>query len=169
MHSSFQSGPANYMNFTTVSRTATDLVLRYSLTSIGVPIRDMIWSYLYNGNSYTDKTITIYQTVLWQNASNCPTHRVGVILSDPEWSRVKTRFHKRSCPKGSAIRNISHHNDVIMGTKVSQITSLTIVFATIYSDTAENIQKTSKLRVTGLCVGNSPVTGEFPAQMANGQ
>ena len=25
-------------------------------------------------------------------------------------------------------------------------------------------KKTSKLRVTGLCVGNSPVTGEFPAQ-----
>ena len=28
-------------------------------------------------------------------------------------------------------------------------------------------QKTSKLRLTGLCVGNSPVTGEFPAQMAS--
>ena len=28
-------------------------------------------------------------------------------------------------------------------------------------------QKTSKIRVTGLCEGNSPVTGEFPAQMAS--
>ena len=28
-------------------------------------------------------------------------------------------------------------------------------------------KKTSKLRVTGLCVGNSPQTGEFPAQMAS--
>ena len=28
-------------------------------------------------------------------------------------------------------------------------------------------KETSKLRVTGLCVGNSPVTGEFPAQMAS--
>ena len=27
--------------------------------------------------------------------------------------------------------------------------------------------KTSKLRVTSLCAGNSPVTGEFPAQMAS--
>ena len=26
---------------------------------------------------------------------------------------------------------------------------------------------TSKLRVTGLCAGNSPVTDEFPAQMAS--
>ena len=28
-------------------------------------------------------------------------------------------------------------------------------------------KKTSKLRVTGLCAGNSPETGEFPAQMAS--
>ena len=28
-------------------------------------------------------------------------------------------------------------------------------------------KKTSKLRVTGLCKGNSPGTGEFPAQMAS--
>ena len=28
-------------------------------------------------------------------------------------------------------------------------------------------KKTSKLRVTGLCAGNSPLTDEFPAQMAN--
>ena len=28
-------------------------------------------------------------------------------------------------------------------------------------------KEASKLRVTGLCAGNSPVTGEFPAQMAS--
>ena len=28
-------------------------------------------------------------------------------------------------------------------------------------------KKASKLRVTGLCEGNSPVTGEFPSQMAS--
>ena len=28
-------------------------------------------------------------------------------------------------------------------------------------------KKTSKVRVTGLCAGNSPVTGEFPTQMAS--
>ena len=28
-------------------------------------------------------------------------------------------------------------------------------------------KKTSKLRVTGLCAGNSPVTGEFPTQRAS--
>ena len=30
-----------------------------------------------------------------------------------------------------------------------------------------NSKKTSKLRVTGLCAGNSPVTGEFPIQKAS--
>ena len=30
-----------------------------------------------------------------------------------------------------------------------------------------HIKETSKLRVTGLCAGNSPVTGEFPAQRAS--
>ena len=51
-----------------------------------------------------------------------------------------------------------------MATIASQITSLAIVFSTVYLDTDK---KTSKLRVTGLCVGNSPGTGEFPAQMAS--
>ena len=53
-----------------------------------------------------------------------------------------------------------------MTSMASQITSLTIVYSTIYSR-ADWSKKTSKLRATGLCVGNSPVTGEFPAQMAS--
>ena len=53
-----------------------------------------------------------------------------------------------------------------MGAIASQITSLTIVFSTFYSD-ADNKKKTSKLRYTGLCAGNSPGTGEFPAQKAS--
>ena len=52
-----------------------------------------------------------------------------------------------------------------MGTMVSQINSLTIVYSTIYSGADK--KKTSKLRVTGLRAGNSPGTGEFPAQMAS--
>ena len=59
---------------------------------------------------------------------------------------------------------LNPYNDVIMGAMASQITSLTIVYSTVYSGAH---QKTSKLRVTGLCARNSPVTGEFPAQMAS--
>ena len=58
-----------------------------------------------------------------------------------------------------------HYGDVKMGAIASQITSLTIVYSTVYSDADQ--KKTSKLRVTGLCAGNSPGTGEFPAQMAS--
>ena len=55
-----------------------------------------------------------------------------------------------------------HYNDVIMGAMATQITSLTIVCSTVYSK--RRSKKTSKLCVTGLSAGNSPVTGEFPEQ-----
>ena len=52
-----------------------------------------------------------------------------------------------------------------MSAMASQITSLTIVSSTVYS--RRRWKKTSKLRVTGLCEGNSSVTCEFPAQRAS--
>ena len=58
-----------------------------------------------------------------------------------------------------------HYIDVIMSTMASQITSLTIVYSTVYSGADQ--RRKSKLRVTGLGAGNSPLTGEFPAQMAS--
>ena len=59
------------------------------------------------------------------------------------------------------VANLHHYGDVIMGSIASQITSPTNRFVRRRS------KKTSKLRVTGLCVGNSPETVEFPAQGAN--
>ena len=61
--------------------------------------------------------------------------------------------------------NVIHYGDVIMGAIASQITSLTIVYSTVYAATGQ--RKPSKLRVTGLCAWNSPGTGEFPTQMAS--
>ena len=52
-----------------------------------------------------------------------------------------------------------------MSEMASQITNLTMINSIVYSGTDK--RKTSKLRVTGLCEGNSPVTGEFPAQRAS--
>ena len=60
---------------------------------------------------------------------------------------------------------IQHYNDVIMGAIASQITRLTIFLLNRLF--RRRSKKTSKLRVTGLCAGNSTVTGEFPAQMAS--
>ena len=52
-----------------------------------------------------------------------------------------------------------------MSAMASQITSLMIVYSIVYSGADK--KKTSKLRVTGVCAGNSPMTGEFPAQRAS--
>ena len=49
-----------------------------------------------------------------------------------------------------------------MSEMASQNTSLTMVLLNRLF--RRKSKKTSKLRVTGLCEGNSPVTGEFPAQ-----
>ena len=55
-----------------------------------------------------------------------------------------------------------HYSDVMMSAMASQVTSITTVYSTVYSGTDK--RKKSKLRVAGLCEGNSPVTGEFPTQ-----
>ena len=52
-----------------------------------------------------------------------------------------------------------------MSAIASQITSLTIVYSTVYS--RRSSKKTPKPRVTGLCEGNSPGNGEFLAQRAS--
>ena len=52
-----------------------------------------------------------------------------------------------------------------MGAMASQITSFTIVYSTVYLGVDKKTRP--KLRVTGLCAGNSPVTGEFSAQMVS--
>ena len=56
----------------------------------------------------------------------------------------------------------SHYSVVIMSTMASQITSLLIVL--LKHLFRRRSKKTSKLRVTGRCGQNSPVTGEFPTQ-----
>ena len=55
-----------------------------------------------------------------------------------------------------------HYSDIIMSAKVSQITCVSIVCSAICSDADQR-----KVRVTGLCEGNSPVTSGFPSQRAS--
>ena len=69
-----------------------------------------------------------------------------------------------SCPKWTQHGGF-HYTDVTMSPMASKITRLTIVYSTVCS--SRRSKKTSKRRVTGLCAGNSPVTGEFPAQRAS--
>ena len=57
---------------------------------------------------------------------------------------------------------LAHYSDGIMSGMASQITGVSIVCSTVCSGADK--KKTPKLRVTGLCEGNSPVTGGFPSQ-----
>ena len=63
-----------------------------------------------------------------------------------------------------AVSTQSHYNDVIMSAMTSQITSLTTVYSSVYSGTDQRKRQTPR---HWHCEGNSPVTGEFPTQMAS--
>ena len=59
-----------------------------------------------------------------------------------------------------------HYNDVIPGATTS-LKSPALPDCLLNRLFRWRSKKTSKLRFTGLCAGNSPVTGEFPAQRAS--
>ena len=95
---------------------------------------------------------------VWQSVIISPGYvrsLTHVCVIRPQW------VNRNSC---WYMCELYQYSDVIMDMMASQITSLTIVYITVYSALIK--KKTSKLRVTGLCAGNSPVTGEFLAQMA---
>ena len=81
----------------------------------------------------------------------------------PPRSRVRfTPYAHDSTESWWRPTKVCHYNDVIMSAMASQITSLAILYSTVYS--RRRSTETSKLRVTCLCQGNSPVTDECPAQ-----
>ena len=89
----------------------------------------------------------------------------GIALSNVE---IALWHHMVLWSLNELMRNVLHwlhYSDVIMSAMASQITSLAIVYSTFYS--RRRSKKTSNPRVTGLCEGNSPVTGEFPTQRAS--
>ena len=68
------------------------------------------------------------------------------------------------CKQRQRRENQQHYSDVTMGSMGSQITSLTIVCLTVYSGADQRKHQSSAPLAF---VGNSPVAGEFPAQMAS--
>ena len=74
----------------------------------------------------------------------------------PMWRHCNQRDRKSNMT--------AHYCDVIMG-RVRLKSPALHLFTQPFS--RRRSKKTSKFRVTGLCVGNSPGTGEFPAQRAS--
>ena len=100
-------------------------------------------SYLHNGISYTGKTTSLYwirALVYWMGAASFNE------VSDTHLrmsSSTVLQWRHNGCDGVSNHRRLDYlHNRLFR----------------------HRSKKTSKLRVTGLCEGNSPVTGEFPSQ-----
>ena len=74
---------------------------------------------------------------------------------------IYNKLYTGNLQAGAAIMgfNITHYGNVIMGAIVSEITSLMIVYSTVYSDADQRKHQSS----TSLAF----VTGEFPTQMAS--
>ena len=98
----------------------------------------------------------------WRNFHHCLHRKLSFLKPPVPVNKISpTSLHLRF----NVVTFSQHYSDVIMSTMTSQITSLTMFSSIIYSGADQRIK--SKLRVTGLCVGNSPVTGEFPALRAS--
>ena len=89
-------------------------------------------------------------------------HEVTIMVKAFPWHDAIMSYHdlcihinRHQCP---------HYSDVIMSAIVFQVTGELSVYSTVCSGASK---KTSKPRITGLCTGNLPVTGEFPAQRAS--
>ena len=70
------------------------------------------------------------------------------------------------CEKINKLVWLCHYDDVIMTMLASQITSLTVVYSIVYSGVNQRKHQSSA-SLAFVCAGNSPGTGEFPAQMAS--
>ena len=102
-------------------------------------------------NMYNWNRNTIYKT----------TDILTILLDhciDNNWWRGLTFAKETSRPSCSSLQWRHNECDGVSNT------SLTIVCWTAYS--RRRSKKTPTLSITGLCEGNSPVTGEFPAQWA---
>ena len=87
-----------------------------------------------------------YTVQLWEWTSNFIPHLIGHVLTYTCWNQSSLQWRHNG---RHGVSNHQPHDSLL--NRLFRLRS----------------KKTSKLCVTGLCAGNSPVTGEFPAQMAS--
>ena len=73
-------------------------------------------------------------------------------------------YHSDMLTRKWPTRLSHHYGDVLMGAMASRITSLAIVYSTVYAGTDQRKHQSS---ASLAFVGNSPVTGEFPAKRSS--
>ena len=89
------------------------------------------------------KYITETKAQFTPNACVCINMYIFAMVPSPKFMCATSRYH---------------YGDVIMGAIASQITSITIVYSTVYSDADQRNIKAPR---------HWPLWGEFPAQMAS--
>ena len=100
-----------------------------------------------------------------------PSNNTNNALAGLLWilSQIAKAFRATSIRHGFDMKMLDHYNDVIMSTMVSQVTSLTIVYSTVYSCTDERKHQssTSLAFVWGIQRGpvNSPHKGPVTQKM----
>ena len=124
---------------------------------------DHIWSIIWNIRQ--GKTICYKHVVI--KIRNILHNLVCIFHTG---NRIKSMFYISTDKKWRPFDPImsfdirSHYNDVIMTSMASQITSLTIVYSTVYSGSDQRkLQSSASLARAG----HSPVTGEFLAHRAS--
>ena len=113
-------------------------------------MRDVLWHS--HEDNFTGNPQVIYPWYEFENAALISQPHLPWAIDDCSMAELG-RTNSSSC---------EHYSAVIMNAMVSQITSL-MTFIQV------QIKENWKFRVTGLCEGNSPVTGEFPAQWASNE
>ena len=111
------------------------------------------------GNAQHKITCLLMNRHFWLQQCLCHSHHIDRhILANLPISR--DIYLISYIPLCRCVTNSSHYSDVMMSTMASQITSLTIVYSTVYSRADQwKYQSSASLAFVR---GNSPVTGEFP-------
>ena len=134
---------------------------------------DIMWNIPFYGIKFCQPHDNFQYSWFHKDISHCPKNAEaitpikysvvffppGKISGRPYFTNVTTAD---LCPWGKIYaiwyRMKTHYCDVIISVVASQITCVSSVCSTVCSGADK------ELRVTGLCAGNSPVTGEFPSQ-----
>ena len=112
--------------------------------------------------------VTVYSNMIWNLATNLGNS--NHLHIEDAWpisafsgsKHIMTGINHDLLPMGQIFL---HYSAVLMSTMTSAIASVMIVYSTVYYQA--QIKENIKAPVTGFCEGNSPVTGEFPAQRAS--
>ena len=99
--------------------------------------------------------------LLHLNAVECPCNAAEynmILATSLQW--LRQNIHQKFSPHKTTPLQWRHNGHA----GVSNHQPHHCLFIRLFGSRSK---KTSKLRVTGLCVGNSPGTGEFPAQMVS--